>query len=333
MKTILPPYYHPTTVCFVDDNYSFLRSMSVDMPDDWSMISYLEPEEALAAINQPDPLPPLVDRCFTMDSSNPNEPVIHLSIAALEQEIKLIERFRRVSVLMVDYAMPTLNGLEFCERVQNPDIKIALLTGVADEKTAVAAFNRGIIDRYIPKGVLTSTRNVIPHVQALQAAYFEQYSARLSSNLALNPPAFMTDAALKPFFDKLLNKYDIVEYYLTGEPYGYLMLTAQGTMVRLVVLSQKELDAQIKLAQMHKAPERMINKMRKGKLIGYLYEHPDDYLGHEDYPWEEILISANRIEGDQTWYLGVAVNPPADIDFEANLSSYNSFLQLDRTLV
>ena len=303
------------------------------MPDEWSMISYLKPEEALEAINQPDPLPPLVDRCFTMDSSNPNEPVIHLSISALEQEIKLVERFMRVSVLMVDYAMPTLNGLEFCERVANRDIKIALLTGVADEKTAVAAFNQGIIDRYIPKGVLAATRNIIPHIQTLQTAYFEQYSARLSSNLALNPPAFMTDAILRPHFDNIISQFNIVEYYLTGEPYGYLMLTADGTMVRLVVLSQRELDRQIALAQQYRAPEKMINKMRDGKLIGYLYEHPGDYLGHEAYPWDEVLIGANRVEGDQTWYLGVAENPPADIDFQANLSSYNSFLQLDRTLV
>ena len=152
--------------------------MSIDMPDEWSIISFLDPEEALAAINQPDSLAPLVDRCFTMDASNPNDPVIHLNLTALEQEITLVERFRRVSVLMVDYAMPTMDGLEFCKRVKSNDIKKALLTGVADEKTAVAAFNDGIIDRYIPKGSLASMKSVIPHIRAMQNDFFSQYSAR-----------------------------------------------------------------------------------------------------------------------------------------------------------
>ena len=131
MAAALPPYYHPTTVCFVDDNYSFLRSIGMDLPDDWPYISFLQPEDALAVINQPEPTPPLAERCFSMDNSDPSAPLIHMDLPALEQEIKLVDRFRRVSVLLVDYAMPTMNGLEFCEQVANQDIKKALLTGVA----------------------------------------------------------------------------------------------------------------------------------------------------------------------------------------------------------
>lgn len=333
MTTVLPTYYHPTTVCFIDDNFSFLRSLSVDLPDDWCFISYLEPEVALAAINQPDPLSPLVDRCFSMDNSDPNQPLIRLNMNALEQEVNLVQRFRRVSVLLVDYAMPNMNGLEFCEQVKNLDVKKALLTGVADEKTAVKAFNKGIIDRYIPKNSLASLSHVIPHVEELKRAYFNQYTARLTSNLALNPPAFMAETAIVPYFEQVIAKYSIVEYYLTSEPYGYLMLRADGSMVRLVVLSQLELDQQISLAQQHGAPPRKIRKMQAGKLLGYLYEHPADYMGHEDYPWNEVLLPAKRIEGNQTWYVGVTDNPPVDIDFDANKTSYEQFLQLDRPIV
>ena len=333
MSTTLPPYYHPTTVCFVDDNYAFLRSLSLDLPDDWSFVSYLQPEEALAAVNAPQPLTPLVDRCFSMDTSNPNEPLIHFNLAALEQEIKLIDRFRRISVLLVDYAMPTMNGLEFCEQVKNKDIKKALLTGVADEKTAVAAFNSGIIDRYIPKASLATMSSVIPHVDALQQAYFKQYSSRLNTNLALNPPAFMTDPLLHKYFSSLLREQRIVEFYLTGEPYGYLMLRADGSMIRLVVLSQAELNTQITLAQQFGAPQALVAQLQKGRQLGYLYEHPADYLGHEDYPWDELFIPATKVQGQQTWYLGLYENPPVDIDFDPRLSSYATFLTLERPVV
>ena len=263
----------------------------------------------------------------------PNEPVIHLNLTALEQEIKHVERFRRVSVLMVDYAMPTLNGLEFCEGVKNKDIKKALLTGVADEKTAVAAFNRGIIDRYIPKGSLRSVRDMIPHVEALKRAYFDQYSARLNENLALNPPAFMLEPNIAKAFDEVVTKHSIVEYYLVTEPNGYMMLRADGSMIRLVVLSQTELQAQLELARSYGAPQQLLSQIQAGKLIGYLFEHPRDYLGHEDYPWAEMLIPALRIDGDEPWFIGVADNPPADIDFDPAQSSFDAFLGLKRPIV
>jgi CheY-like chemotaxis protein len=333
MTATLPPYYHPTTVCFIDDNFSFLNSLSLDLPDDWPFISYLDPKIALAAVNQPDLLPPLVDRCFSMDNSDPAEPLIHLNLGALEQEIKLVHRFRRLSVLMVDYAMPNMSGLEFCERVENPNLKKVLLTGVADEKTAVAAFNKGIIDHYVPKHSLATVNELIPFIEKLKRGYFDQYSARLTSNLALNPPAFMTEPAIASYFEKVLRKFNIVEYYLASDPYGYLLLRADGSMVRLVVLCQEELDQQILLAQRYEAPARLVRRMQAGKLIGYLYEHPEDYMGHEVYPWREALIAAKRIEGKQTWYVGVAKNPPVDVDFDASESSYEQFLRLERPVV
>jgi CheY-like chemotaxis protein len=333
MVNTLPPYYHPTTICFVDDNYSFLRSLSLDLPNSWSFISFLSPEEALAAVNAPDTLSPLVDRCFSMDRSSPNTPVIHFNLSALEQEIKLVERFRRISVLLVDYAMPNMDGLEFCAKVKNKHIQKALLTGVADEKTAVAAFNEGIIDRYIPKASLTSLNYVIPHVESLKQAYFTQYTARLSANLALNPPAFLTEPKIQPYFQQIVDQHNIVEFYLTGEPYGYLMLRGDGSIIRLVVLSQAELDEQIQVAQRYNAPSRLLAELKAGKQMGYLYEHPADYLGHEDYPWAELFMPAHKITGSHTWYLGVAENPPVDIDFDPAISSYDKFLTLDRPVV
>jgi CheY-like chemotaxis protein len=333
MSTLLPCYYHPTTVCFVDDNYSFLRSLGLDLPDDWCFTSYLHPEEALEAVNQPEPLPPLVDRCFSMDASSPNQPVIHLDLAALEREINLVQRFQRVSVLLVDFAMPTMDGLEFCEQVQNTRIKKALLTGVADEKTAVAAFNQGIIDRYIPKAGLAAMNSVIPHVEELKREYFDQYSRRLSSNLALNPPAFMMEPAIEAYFQKLIERAHIVEYYLTGDPYGYLLLRADGSMLRLVVLSQRELNQQVQLAQQFGAPAGLVAKLRAGEMLGYFYEHPADYLGHEEYPWAEMLLDAQRVDGAEPWYVGLAHSPPADIDFDPAKSSYQRFLEIDRHIV
>ncbi len=332
MNTALPAYYHPTTVCFVDDNHSFLRSLSIDMPDDLPYISFLTPEEALEEVNQPQPLPPLAERCFSMDISS-REPVVEFNMGALEQEIKQISRFQRLSVLLVDYAMPTMDGLEFCAEVRDRDVQIALLTGVADEKTAVAAFNAGLIDRYIPKSALSTRPGLMPHLESLKNAYFSQFSARLNDILALDPPRFMTEAAFADRFGQIVAEQRIVEYYLTRDPWGYLMLRADGSLVRLVVVSPEEQAAHIAIAHAHDAPPDIQADLVSGSLLLQGYEHPEDYLGHEPYPWKENVLPAERVTGNVVWLVGIDEAPPMDIDFDPAQSSFNKFLQQRRPVV
>ena len=49
----LAPYFHPTTVCFVDDNESFLRSLDLQLPVGWAYKSFTDPLIALDFLQQP----------------------------------------------------------------------------------------------------------------------------------------------------------------------------------------------------------------------------------------------------------------------------------------
>ena len=42
----LAPYYHPTTICFVDDNEQFLASLELELPGDWACRTFSDPEKA-----------------------------------------------------------------------------------------------------------------------------------------------------------------------------------------------------------------------------------------------------------------------------------------------
>lgn len=320
------PYYHPTTICFVDDNRAYIDSLIANAPSDWSILTFTSPEEALQVINQPAELESLAERCFSIDTTEPLRPVMRLHVNALEQEIKSIQRYSRISAVLIDYAMPTMDGLEFCAQIADNSIRRGLLTGVADEKAAVAAFNKGLINRYIPKQDIDSVEQITPHVQRMQRDYFANLTERISSSLTLHPPAILAEPELRPVFEEIVRKQKIVEFYLAYDPDGYLMMRADGTLLRLVIIDAAQLGEQVSLAEQHGAPGRLLRHLRRGKSILYLYDHPRDYLGHERYPWEEVTLRAQRIDAQNTWYLGIAENPPADIDFDPAQCSYNHYL-------
>src|SRR6187402_2342488 len=83
-------------------------------------------------------------------------------------------RVKEVSVLVVDYSMPSMNGIEFCEKVKNSSIKKILLTGYATFTDAVNAFNNNTIHYYLKKNDENMLQQLEATIHQLQHAYFNE---------------------------------------------------------------------------------------------------------------------------------------------------------------
>ncbi|MEM7079962.1 MAG: hypothetical protein AAF513_15170 [Pseudomonadota bacterium] len=325
-EPVLAPYFHPTTIVFVDDNAGFLQSLEFDLPEDLSYVSYLFPEEALAAINSRAHLPTLYERCYGPLIHDPQPGAAQIDLKVLEREIDHINRFNRFSTVMIDYSMPNISGLEFSRQIEDPYIKRVLLTGVADEVTAVAAFNDGLIDHYYPKSSLRDRTSIIPLIAHMQGVYFSQFNRALCFE-HLVPGSILNDPAVRTALVALFERLDIVEYYLAHNPLGFLLLRADGSRVRCLVAHQREIEAQAEIARRHQAPGRVVRKLSQGRAIAFLPEDPDFYLGREDYAWEECLVPCQPIPRADDWRFGYLENPPLDIDIDPEASCYNRYLR------
>lgn len=327
MSFSLAPYYHPTTVVFVDDNENFLRSLDLELPGDWAYRSFSETEEALDFLNRPAPLPPLVDRCFTLSAEDRAHPTVALDFSLIEQEINHLERFSRVSVVMIDYSMPLMNGLEFCAELNDPYLQKAMLTGVADEKVAVQAFNARLIDRFIPKNTSHSISDIVAYAEELQHAYFTQHTARLTNTLSLNPPRFLTDRDVARAVRAMMQREHAVEYYMLQHPPGFLMLRADGSAVKLFVYDEVEIRHGISEARARGAPEDIRTALENRRLVLSYMDAFEDFPTAE-YPWAENVLAAERVPGREVWHMALMADPPADIDFDPARCSYEAFLSL-----
>ena len=324
------PYYHPTTVCFVDDNELFLKSLELALPEDCAHMTFPSGSSALEVINHTSNVTSLADRCI--EPAHLGQADVRLNLHVLEQEIARKDRFRDISVVLVDYAMPGMTGLEFCQQVKNKDLQIVLLTGAANESTAVDAFNDGLIDRYIQKGDLDTWDKIGTIIEQLKQQYFLKNAASLFASRNESPIKFRNIPEFGDYFRKLLRSQSIVEYYLAANPMGYLMLRANGSLCRLVILSETERLLQILVAEKYSAPPAILHKMRSKKYICYFAEHPQDYV-HEQYPWGEVLIPAKEFaahkqdaDSAQIWYTSIVEHPPVDIDFDQHTCSFNAYV-------
>lgn len=319
------PYYHPSTVMLVDDNARFLDSFVLSLPAELASRSFYNPASALDWINHHPHRPTLDQRCLSLLSSSPASNTIRLDMALIEEEISDPTRFSDISVLVVDYDMPEMDGLALCAGIDNPRIRKILLTSIGDEKVAVNAFNEGLIDRYIKKTDPDVSNKVSSAISELQRRYFRDLSRWIHTALTLKYPDFLSDPAFVAAFEALSAQHDIVEYYFVDEPSGFLMVSRNGALFRLLVTTEQQLEQSLFAVKRWQPPAWVLDHLRQHKQLLWLWETPDDN-DSEPFHWQDYLHPATPVAGQQRWYLALVEEPPADIGYDSTLSSYRAYL-------
>src|SRR5688572_4690037 len=152
--------YYPTTCLIVDDQQTFLDNIVFKIDPHSICKTFSDPYNALEYI-QKFKKNEFLARTLSTDLESPDhipsstEIPLHMDIADLYKHIYDKNRFAEISVVVIDFQMPIMNGAEFCRKLQQikkDTIKIIMLTGEADDYIAVQLFNEGIIHQFIRKG-------------------------------------------------------------------------------------------------------------------------------------------------------------------------------------
>lgn len=325
----IPPFYFPTTVAFVDNSRDFLENLSLKLDTGLAYYLYDSPVDALVELNGVYRQEFLVERFFSLFQYSEEMPLSHhvidLNLDKIVREVHNERRFEQVSVVVVDYDMPEIDGLEFCRNIKNPAMKKVLLTGKADEKVAVQAFNQGIIDRFI----LKQDENVIPVLRRaiadLQREYFQDLGRMLMDALALGSHSFLRDPVFSDVFRQLCTKLNIVEFYLSGVPEGMLLLDANGKAYFLIVSTEEGMVSHYEIAYDQAAPQELLDALSSNKVVPYFWQAGWGWeYSSECRDWRSYLHPATEVLGREWYYYALVENAPGfQLD---HVRSYNAFL-------
>jgi CheY-like chemotaxis protein len=328
----IQPFYFPTTVAFVDDSAHFLSNLSLQLDSRLAFQLFHSPFSALIALNGASSVPPMVEQFFSIyrhrgDTSYAHH-VIDVSLDMIHREVHNDRRFEQVSVVVVDYDMPEIDGLEFCRSLKNPAIKKILLTGKADEQIAVRAFNEKTIDRFIRKQDNDVMALLNRTIAELQQEYFHQIEHMLSDALAIGSHLFLRDAEFAQRFEEIRKNLGIVEHYLSCTPDGILMLDTTGTAHLLIVQTEQMMQGHYEIAYDQNAPEELLEQLRSGRSLPYFWKTTGNYSpSYED--WQAYLHPATEFRGED-WYAYTVVKNPGAFNLKY-VVPYSDYLdRLDR---
>ncbi len=307
-------FYYPSQVILVDDDSDFLDAVSLILPRDLSFRLFQSARQALTHINAAQHHSELIRRVYSSYKTGPfdSDTLTHIDINEIYKEIYNPDRFTTPSVVVVDYSMPSMNGLELCASLKNPYIKRILLTGQADTDIAIQAFNDGLIDQFISKKDQDLEGKLQRSIANLQQHYFSKSFKLITDPVVANSQSrFINDAEFIDYFNKIRNERKILEYYLLDEPYaGFLMLDEQGIASLLLILPEDELLENLKQCEAANAPKELISQLQERKVIPLFHCADNDSLVSQlsDDNWQNYYTKATQVSNNSPFFCATLEN-------------------------
>jgi len=310
----LPIFQHPTLTVLVDDSPSFVQSLRFQLGQAHPSIAFSDAAAALAWLraqgNGESELDGLLSPCIDSYSMEPQPFSVALHVEQVCRISLRPQRFMTPAVLVIDYAMPQMDGIAFCEAVQDLPCKKILLTGVADERQAIDAFNRGLIDRYIRKSDVDALDRLETDLVRLRRDYFLERSSVVRGLLALHEYSFVSDPAIAALVDQVARNYQIVEYYLFNSPSGFLMYDSEARPHLLVIETEQSMDTHIEVARDSGAQAALLNALRKRQVVPNFSGGDGMYSPEFNQDWYNYTAPAQACRGREQYYWAMFDLPP-----------------------
>jgi CheY-like chemotaxis protein len=307
------PIYFPTTTILVDDSRPFLENISLQLDPEVAYGLYHSPAKALETINSQNRIKPFRQGYFSQyahrEEFSPSNCVIDIDVDKIHHEVYNQSRFAECSVIVVDYLMPEMTGLEFCRNITLQGVKKVLLTGRADEKLAVRAFNEGLIERFITKNDVDALATLNRVIGELQDEYFSDLGGPLVDMLTSGSYGFLRDPAFIEVFNKLCSERGIVEYYLCCNPEGLLLVDQAGATFLLIACVDEDMQAHYEISLDQGAPQALLDALSSRKVIPYFWK-TNGYYESGLGDWQSLLHTVRVVEGQRRYFYAVVKNPP-----------------------
>jgi len=291
-----PCFYHPIKVVFLDDNRNFLDTLELEFSSQVNMSMFTNHDEALHMIDsysESDAIQSVHQLTNNINADTTTDRVVDFSINKMLSVIYDQARFNTAAVVVVDYEMPNMNGIEFCKKLGNRNVFKIILTAQADKDIAIKAFNDGVIDKFILKTSENLYQELTTAIQELTMRYFKEFSRLITNSHDSSLKLVFESEAYQQLFQQVYSHSQAVEYYLIDNSGGFLFLDKNATPTWLIIRHITELDEQLSLLEGYDAQDSLISAIQGKEKILFLFSEDEYKKPISD--WPDYLVEAKKL--------------------------------------
>ncbi|MFN8771106.1 MAG: hypothetical protein ACK52I_36520 [Pseudomonadota bacterium] len=303
MSSPLPILYYPTKVLFIDDDKNLLDLYNDKYKTYYNVNTLSNPIDALQILENQPPLnlgviDKNIDKSEIELSDNEGELIIiKLILNNMLPFINSQYKYKQIGIVIADYQMPEMNGIDLFKKITDKTIKKILLTGEYNLSGAVESLNNKVIDCYINKGEADTMQNITTFIEAFQLEYFNDLTSELIGDLIYEYLPFLVNNNFITFFRNKVKEYKIREYYLLDKNGSFLMIDDQNQKFVFVRHTNDSLDEFCNLYNFNE-PD-LLDPIIKRNMIPFFSINVDP-LTIASFEWKNHIHAAN-LESDFYW--------------------------------
>lgn len=305
MNLLVPLIYYPFKTLLVDDNSDILTSYSAILSDKHTILSTQQPLEALDIL-QNSTFKHLIFNDITEKqeinlTANSNEfSTVQFTFDNIIKIANDKNKYQEYGILITDYDMPEMNGIELCQQLKSTAVMKILLTGKYELNNAVNALNNKVIDCYIKKGEINTIDDLKFYTTELTNKYFTNITEVAINAIGTNKLQFLFDPVFAELINAKIIDLNINEFYLISSN-GNFLLVNQNKKYVLVVYTDKELTTFCDEYKHEPKIKNFLKSIDDKRYIPFfgVGVSPDDIAFSN---WENCLYPANKHQ-NYYWHL------------------------------
>lgn len=247
---------------------------------------------------------------------------LDICISEIHKEIYNPQRFDQVSVVILDYSMPGLNGAQLSYQLKDRGFKIILLTGEASHTRAIELFNEGIIHYFVHKDDLSAMKLLRNAIVRLQYECFVEASELILNSITQKPRLFnqlsscLDDSVFIHFFNSFKNE-NFTEYYLLDEAGSFLFLKEDGQMSWLIVTNEMAMEAtEYDVRENATVSPAIKQAIESRSILRYVFNDREAYNYVTPEDWSRLIYPAYKINSNVDYYYSYIENPLTNPNIE-----------------
>lgn len=312
---MLPLFRFPTKLLVVDDEPGVLSAVE----------SMLKGRNFVVECSQSGAALPKIDKKIYTDLRNifikispdhytQDANFIRISNNEIHKLIYYSKRFELLSVMIVDYHLPIMNGLELIDLLNNElPIKKILITGDDySQLMAIDAFNRRLIDGFVNKRNITQLPEL---VKSLANSFFDNFATDFA-----DVAGYRSDPKLMEFLQDAIQARDPSEYYPLNERGSHLMIDG-GKVSAIFVERENNIAKFLDFMRAENLDPNIYNKIHSREYMPIMHH----YLKLDD----SIQIApCGKIEGSNNLYYYTFIDDPALLDINTKkIATFENFVK------
>lgn len=303
--SFLPLFNYPTIITLVDDDPVILHALMELLKKEYALVAFDQPQRAILHLENQYSLYSSVKflrGCHEFESYNlAGHLPVDLNYDAFLKVRSMNTKPKEVSVMVVDYYMTQMTGMDVCRYLKSYPMKKILLTGAADERIATMAFNEGIIDCFIRKDYPNVTEKLRFQLNRLSQQYLLEKTQHLQAHLETDRLLPISDATFADFFTTFCDKHRIREYYAIDHNANFLLIDSYGKRFIFVIHTNRTLNEFVELHSDTEHHREWINAVSARQKIPFFGERKEGWEVQRS-DWPRCFYTPSVFEGRETYY-------------------------------